>query len=262
VVKRLLDALFTAVILLLAVPTTLILISWNALPGDNLYPLKSSLENSVLLLFSGTPLVPKVSIKFTDRKLTDATSLLNQKGSTIGYDLLVAGAAQTQSYIAEKSDVQSAAQFSQNIDGYKQQIEKKKTEVNNQIKSGSGNQVSTPVPSVNPSSNPSPVFTPVPTPQVFVPTPTEQAVSVSLPQSSVSQTTGETIVVNVPETVVIKREDPQLVLQKLNDTETQLTRIQNEVNQESSNYSNGRNNNDNNNQGFGGRGNNHNGNNH
>jgi len=207
--KRIFDALFTAITLLLAIPTILILVSWNAIPGDKMYPLKSGLEDAVILVFSGTPLIPEVSMKFTDRRLSEATSLLSKEGSSVGYDLLVAEAKQTQVYIAKKSDIQTGDQFNKNIDEYKKEIEKKKIEVRAEIQTNSAAQ------------NAVTTTTNVPVPL--------QTVSVKIPQTSTTQTTGQVVVVNKPEVVVIHEEDPVEVLQKLEDTEIKLEVIQQEV---------------------------------
>ena len=215
--KRFLDSLFTVVVLLLAVPTTLILISWNAIPGDGLYPLKSGLENIVMAAVSGTSLAPKVSMKFTDRRIGEATKLLDQKGSTVGYDLLVANARQTQNYIVEKNNIQAGTQFSQNIDGYKKEIEKKRVEVRAEIQLESPSQTTT-----------TPIATPVPLVAV-TPTPEPVSVSVNIPEPTVNQTTGQTVTVNVPQTVVITEENSTEVLHKLDDTENELNQIQEEI---------------------------------
>lgn len=211
IVRRLFDGLITAVALIFFVPTTLVLASWNAIPGDGLYPLKTSLENTTLLILSGTPFVPKVSMQFTDRRLGEATALLDKKGSTVGYDLLVANAQQTQVLISNKNDTISAAQFSKNIDNYKKQIEKTKVQVASELPAQS-NQIgglgATPIPVAT-----IPPATPVPA-----------------PVNSGAQNPAQTVVINVPETVSIQHEDPQAVLQKLNDTENKLNTIQAEVN--------------------------------
>lgn len=217
--KRVFDVLFTAVALLLSIPTVLILVSWNAIPGDKTYPLKSGLEDAVIFVFSGTPLVPEVSMKFTDRRLNEATILLAKKGSTVGYNLLVSEAKQTQAYIVKKDDDQSGIQFSKNIDGYKKEIEKKKVEVKAEIAAKANSQTTT---VVAPSA---------------IPTPTEKPVSITIPETTPTQTNGQTVVINRPETVVIQEENPEVVLQNLESTESELAAIQEEVNNESNNRS-------------------------
>lgn len=221
--KRFLNSLFTAVVLMLAVPTTLILISWNAIPGDGLYPLKSGLENIVMAAVSGTSLAPKVSMKFTDRRIGEATKLLDQKGSTVGYDLLVANARETQNYIVEKNDISAGVQFTKNIDNYKKEIAKKKVEVTAEIQAGTPSQATVSTGALTPTP------TSIPTPVIATPTPEPVSVSVNVPEQTVNQTTGQTVTVNVPQTVVITQENPTEVLQKLDDTENKLNQIQEEI---------------------------------
>jgi vacuolar-type H+-ATPase subunit H len=213
VFKRGLDAIFTALVLIFAIPTTLILVSWNAIPGDRLYQLKSGLENSVLLVFSGTPLVPEVSMKFTDRRIGEATKLLDQKGSTVGYDLLIANARQTQNYIVQKSDIQAATKFDENIDNYQKEIEKKKVEVKAEIQTDAQSQVSAPATQV-----------PVTLPQTVIPTSGTTTVS-----DNSNTPTPQTVVLNVPQTVTITDEKPVEVLQKLEETQEELEKIREEV---------------------------------
>ncbi|MEK7498094.1 MAG: hypothetical protein AAB656_04200 [Patescibacteria group bacterium] len=211
--RRLFDALITGFVMVLAIPTILILISWNAIPGDRLYPLKSGLENATLFIFSGTPLVPQVSMKFTDRRFNEATKLLAKEGSTVGYDLLVAEAEQTQSYIAQKEDAQSGAQFVKNIEVYQKEISKKKAEV------------------LATSSVPL-------TPTV------EKTVTVSTTQTTNNQG-GQQIIVSVPQVVTIQQETPVLVLQKLEDTDRKLEKIKKEVENKSDNKNGGNSENEN-----------------
>lgn len=238
--KRVFDALFTAVALLLSIPTVLILVSWNAIPGDKMYPLKSGLEDAVILVFSGTPLLPEVSMKFTDRRLNEATVLLSKKGSTVGYELLVAEAKQTQTYIAKKSDSESSVQFSKNIDGYKKEIEKKKIEVKAEIAAKSNNQPTTVINNY--------YTTNVVVPSA-APTPTEKPVSVTIPSTTSTQTTSQEVVVNRPVTVVIQEEDLSVVLQNLENTETELNAIQQEVEHDNKDNKKGNENKDGNPQG-------------
>lgn len=211
--KRVLNALFTAIAITFILPTTLILVSWSAIPGDKLYSLKSGLEDVVLAVFSGTPLVPKVSLAFTERRFDEAILLLDKKGSTVGYDLLVAEAQQTQNYIVEKEDGEGVVQFTQNIEKYQQEIVKKKAEVKAEIQLKTISQVSAP------SSN---VMIPTPTTVVV---PTSKPTTVKIPETSTSDTVGQVVVVTRPEVVVIKEEKPEELLQKLEATEIKLEKI-------------------------------------
>lgn len=204
--RRLLDALFTAIALILLIPTFLILISWNAIPGDGLYPLKTGLEDVTLLLLSGTPLVPKVSASFTDRRFNEATKLLNTKSTAVGYDLLVAEASQTQALVTSKNDSATAAIFVQNIDKYQQQILQKRVEIAASIKSGPAN-MPTPFPTQTPVQSPT------------------SAVSTAGPSGQVTQQ----IFVTQPTTIVVSQESPEKILQTLDNTNQQLEEIKQKV---------------------------------
>ena len=82
--KKILNYLSIALLLLLAVPTFLILISWNSLPGTNLYPVKRGLE-SVALAFAGADFETKSNLrsKLVARRFDEADILLDQS-STLG----------------------------------------------------------------------------------------------------------------------------------------------------------------------------------
>lgn len=218
--KRFLDALFTAMALVLAIPTLLILISWNAIPGDRLYALKTGLEDVVIVVFSGTPLVPEVSMQFTDRRFNEATALLSKKGSTVGYELLVAEAQQTQGFMTEKKDSTGSVKFVQNIETYKKEIQKQKVQVQAQIDSGQ----ETPVTQSNAAPTVINIATPIP---VVAPVPSAS----EAPAAPVSQT----VTVTVPTQVVITHEDPHEVLQHLDEAEQHLNQIQQEVEHEHNN---------------------------
>lgn len=220
--RRLLDGLITAVALIFFIPTILVLISWNAIPGDGLYPLKTGLEDVTLLILSGTPFVPKASIKFTDRRLSEATTLLSRKGSTVGYELLVAEAQQTQTYIVQKNDVTDSAAFVQNIDAYQKQIAQTKAQV-----------------AANAQIPITPTATTIPaTSSPSTPFPTSQAVTAPLPQTT-ENPAGQQIVVTKPETIIIKQETPQEVIQNLDETQAKLEKIKQDLQKSQENQGKG-----------------------
>ncbi len=167
-----LGSLITALALVLLIPTTLILVSWNALPGERLYGLKRGLENVAFALTKDTPIATAFSLKFTDRRFSEANILLAQKGSTIGYRLLVAEAKKTKDVIVEKNDTQSAAQLVQNIETYQKTIVEKKLALETQP-------VVIPVPTQVTSATPraTAVQTPAAAVSTPIPVPTPQPVS-------------------------------------------------------------------------------------
>lgn len=123
--KRVIDIFFTTLALVFAVPTSLILVSWNAIPGDYLYSLKRSLEGVALAITIRTPIAQAFSLKFTDRRFSEANRLLSKRGSTLGYSFLVEGARETKDIIIDKKDSQSAAELVSKIDEYQKTIEEK-----------------------------------------------------------------------------------------------------------------------------------------
>jgi prephenate dehydrogenase len=123
--KKFLNTIFTGMAVFLAIPTILILASWNALPGDFLYPVKTGLEDIVLSLTMHTPFASAFSMKFTDRRFSEATRLLAKKGSTIGYGLLVEEAQQTKDIIVKKQDTTKGSELVVKIEEYQKNIEEK-----------------------------------------------------------------------------------------------------------------------------------------
>lgn len=108
--------------LVLAAPTALILASWNTLPGDSLYPFKKGLEAITLAATSATPLAPKFSVQFTERRFSEANKLLTTQGSTVGFALLAEEARATKEIIVEKSDSQTAGELLFKIEEYQENI--------------------------------------------------------------------------------------------------------------------------------------------
>ena len=116
----------SAVAVVSAIPSFLILISWNALPGGGLYGIKTGLEDIALAITIRTPLASAFSLNFTERRFDEANILLAKKGSTVGYTLLVAEARETQTIIVDQKDSQRAQELITKIEEYQARIEEKK----------------------------------------------------------------------------------------------------------------------------------------
>ena len=127
--NRFLNAFSGIFAVVFLIPSFLIMVSWNAIPGDTVYGLKTGLEDVLLAVVSGTGFAPEVSAAYTERRFVEATKLLDKKGSTVGYTLLVKEAKQTQNLVIEKSDSESAQELIVKIDEYQKSIEKKKTAI-------------------------------------------------------------------------------------------------------------------------------------
>ena len=116
----------SAFAILFAIPSFFILISWNALPGETLYGVKTGLEDVALAVTIRTPIASAFSLNFTERRFSEANKLLAKKGSTVGYTLLVAEARETQTIIVDQKDTQMAQELITKIEEYQVRIEEKK----------------------------------------------------------------------------------------------------------------------------------------
>lgn len=203
--KKFLSALLTGFALFFSIPTVLILASWNAIPGDTLYSVKSSLEDVALALTANTPIATAFSVNFTDRRYAEAVKLLDRKGSTVGYELLVAEAQQTQSMVINKQDVKNGAQLIRKIEEYQAEIEEKQAEVQGLVTTPS---------TVHLVPSPTPFVDPYPT----TPPPTSGE--------------NNTVTVVVPVEVVIKEEEPEEVISNLEDIIEELEDIKEEIEEE------------------------------
>lgn len=207
--------------ILFAVPSFLILISWNALPGDRLYSLKTGLEDITLTLTLKTPLSSKLSVKYTDRRFSEASRLLSKKGSSIGYNLLVSEANQSKDIIVQNQDSKSAAELVAKIDNYQKNIEQKKIAIQTggisipTSQTATGNKTTTTTTTTISSPTPFPTTTqqtPAPTPYSTTPTPT--------PVSPV--------VTQTPPPVVNAQSESE-VLNNLDETNKQLEDIKKQI---------------------------------
>ncbi len=159
---------------LFLIPSTLVMISWNAIPGDSLYSLKTGLEDVLLTSISGTALASSVSVKYTERRFDEAVTLLDKKGSTAGYTLLVEEAKDSQKIITKKQDIKQKQELVAKIESYKKEIVQKQVA----IQSGedhvpvAANTPTQPVPTKKPNvfTKPKPTETPIPTTTTAVPT--------------------------------------------------------------------------------------------
>ncbi|MGB6839299.1 MAG: DUF5667 domain-containing protein [Microgenomates group bacterium] len=207
--KKFLDRLITGFAIAFAIPTILILISWNAIPGDRLYSIKAELEDLTLAFTANTPLAPSFSLEFTNRRFNEATKLLAKEGSTVGYELLVAEAQQTQAIVLNKQDVKNGSQLIEKIEEYQAEIEEKQVEIQRQ-------------------TPPTPLTTP---PTTSLPTPSPLVIQKPVATSAPTETAKQ-IIVTKPVTVVIKQEEPVEVLTNLEETHKELGKIKEKIKKE------------------------------
>jgi len=146
----------SAFAILFAIPSFFILISWNALPGDALYVIKTGLEDIALAITIRTPVASAFSINFTQRRFSEANRLLAKKGSTIGYTLLVAEARETQTIIVDQKDTKKAEELVTKIEEYQARIEEKKVALASQPTAILPPQTQTTAPTVEQAPSPAP----------------------------------------------------------------------------------------------------------
>ncbi len=202
--RKFLDRLITGLAIVFVIPTTLILISWNAIPGDRFYPIKTEMEDITLALTANTRLASAFSLEFTDRRFNEATLLLAKEGSTIGYELLVAEAQQTQAIVLNKQDVKNGSQLIKKIEEYQTEIEKKQIEIQSQTGISA-------VPTTTTIVTPSPLVI-------------QKPITTTVPSGEIKE-----IIVSKPVTVVIKEEKPEEVLIKLEETTAELEKIKEKI---------------------------------
>ena len=87
--KKVISITFTALILLLALPASAIMASWNSLPGDTLYPIKRSLEKASLSLLPSSFLEMKLRYTFLNQRTNEALATIQSANNTRSLDDIV-----------------------------------------------------------------------------------------------------------------------------------------------------------------------------
>ena len=203
--KKFFSALLTGFALFFSIPTVLILASWNALPGQALYSVKSSMEDIALALTANTRIATAFSVNFTDRRFTEAIKLQDKEGSTAGYELLVAEAQQAQGMVIGKQDVKSGAQLVQKIEEYQVEIAERQVVAQKQA-TAAGTSYQAP--------SPKPFPTPIP----------------ATPAPVVTEKKKTTVV--IPIEVVIEEEEPEVIINNLEETQVELEKIKEKIKKE------------------------------
>lgn len=199
------SSLVTAIAIVLSVPTTLILVTWNSLPGDRLYPVKTAFEDGALFLTVHTPIGSALSIDFTQRRFTEANRLLAKEGSTVGYSYVVNEVIQSKVIIVNNNDYNKGQELVKKIEEYQTAIEEKKKAI--QIEPSS----------VLPSATPA----------------TRRVIPTPSPLSSVQTTTPSPTPTSAPTTTqmpVTQTESPEDVIDNLDRTQRELEDIKEQIN--------------------------------
>lgn len=114
VMRQFLNYLTWGFLVLFAAPTVMVIASWNSLPGDPLYGFKLGMEQMLLVLVSPSYATQgTLSVKYTERRFSDAKRLLADKGSVEGLAYLDKQVVNTKNIIEKASDVQVQQQLAQ-----------------------------------------------------------------------------------------------------------------------------------------------------
>lgn len=172
--QKTLNFFLSALMVILAFPTTAILASWNSMPGSGLYPVKRGLERIALKLLPASVLEIEFRNKLIDRRFSEANSALIQESSTRGLPEIVAEAKSAQialTKLSPQEKTQATQKLVRQLNSTSQKLETVKTTV-----------------TVAPSAAPA---TQVPTTQVPSPLPTPPTPAPANPASEITQTQEE-----------------------------------------------------------------------
>lgn len=127
--KKALSIFITFLALFLLIPMGLILASWNALPGDSIYPIKTGLEKVALKLAGETLLERRLEVKYTERRFTEAEKLLIQQHSTRGFAQLLSQVQIAKEKTVKAQDVKTKQKLVANLTEFNQKLEERKEEM-------------------------------------------------------------------------------------------------------------------------------------
>lgn len=202
--RFIIDKILWGMLLVFFGPTIMIVASWNALPGDNLYGMKLALERTALALASPSyTTTGSLQIKYTERRFAETKQLLASKQSIQGLPYLEQQIAQTKKSIEnapnKETQVALAKQYINTLSTVSTELEQEKQTITTSpppIAYAPAPPTVTPTPRPTetpparqdlaspetPTSTPTPQPTPTPTPvqiaqvTTTVPIPTQHAV--------------------------------------------------------------------------------------
>lgn len=112
----------------LALPTFLVLMTWNALPGQNLYPLKRGLEEVPRLAFGKTKVAADYEVALADRRFIEATTLV-KTNDTAGLVELKKSISQASVSVTETKNETAKDKLIDNLIVYQKTLEEEKKTV-------------------------------------------------------------------------------------------------------------------------------------
>ncbi|MDD2224689.1 MAG: hypothetical protein PHP97_00805 [Candidatus Shapirobacteria bacterium] len=81
-----LSKIFWGTVTILTIPTTLMLISWNAVPGDSTYKIKTGLEQVILGAAPSSNLKSTLQIKYTEKRFTEVQKVISTSHASESLD--------------------------------------------------------------------------------------------------------------------------------------------------------------------------------
>lgn len=112
--KKIIDYLTWGFLFVFFLPTTLIVASWNALPGDALYSTKLTLESTLLFFVQPSYAASgSLNVKYTERRFTETKRLLSDKQSVEGLPYLERQVSATKMVIDRAPNAKAKKQLAQ-----------------------------------------------------------------------------------------------------------------------------------------------------
>ncbi len=132
--RSIVDKILWGTLLVLFGPSVMVVASWNALPGDNLYGVKLALERTALTLASPSyATAGTLHIKYTERRYAEARQLLASKQSIRGLPYLEQQIAETKKAIenapSQETQVALAKQYINTLTTVSNELEEQKTAI-------------------------------------------------------------------------------------------------------------------------------------
>lgn len=199
----------TLLAVFLAPPTFLILITWNTLPGQSLYPVKRGLEEVPRLTFGKTKTAADYEVLLADRRFIEATTLIKSH-NTLGLSELNTSIALAKTKAEETQNTQAEDKLVNNLLIYNQRLEEQKTTL-----------LAAASPPTQSPNTPTPTITPPQTPTQGLPPPAlSPATTPSQPPVSPPATAGPAIFPLPP------RPNPELqnqeTIEAIDDTQEEI----------------------------------------
>jgi hypothetical protein len=148
--NKAINTIVVSLMIFLSIPTTAILASNNAIPGDPMYPVKTTLEKIASIFTSPAYQVHSdLEIQLIQRRIEENQALLLESGSTKGLALLVAQAEAATEYIInsninQQTKTRTVKKLINTLEETQQVLEKEKGNLASTININSSNETSNP----------------------------------------------------------------------------------------------------------------------